>query len=240
MSSNPRKGPSGRKISVTAPTGGLASGALFAIVAGIQGWVGEVIATIAAGVEGAVEVGHQATIPKNTGTGMSFAKGDLWYLDASTGKATPTATGNTLGGKVLAVASTSATTVEVMFFPVGGLGPSIAGLGSTFVPFVPAAAQQALSGAGAVNVTSYCTKWTTPTGGAAGTLANGVQVGQLKKVQLIVDGGDGVLTPANLAAGTTITFADVGDFALLLWNGTDWVAIELGNDADGATAPVLA
>jgi len=74
----------------------------------------------------------------------------------------------------------------------------------------------------------------------AATLADGVVKGQLKKIQLIVDGGDGTLTPTNLASGTTITFADAGDFVLLIWNGTDWVAIELGNDADGATAPVLA
>jgi hypothetical protein len=115
----------------------------------------------------------------------------------------------------------------------------VLGAGSTVVPSIPVSAQQALSGAGAVNVTTFCTKLTT-TGANALTLADGVVVGQLKKIQLIVDGGDGTLTPSNLAGGTTIVFADVGDFALLCWNGTDWVAIELGNDADGVTAPVLA
>ncbi len=125
-------------------------------------------------------------------------------------------------------------------FPVdpdtGGL---VDGLTDMQATYVPKAAQQALSGAGACNVTAFYTAWTT-TGADAGTLADGVVVGQLKKVQLIVDGGDGTLTPSNLAGGTTITFADAGDFAVLLWDGTDWNAIELGNDADGATAPVLA
>jgi hypothetical protein len=116
---------------------------------------------------------------------------------------------------------------------------SITGQGSTVVPVIPIAAQQALSGAGAINITSYYTAWTT-TAANAGTLANGAQKGQLKKIQLIVDGGDGTLTPTSLSGGTTITFADAGDFAILCWNGTAWVAIELGNDADGATAPVLA
>lgn len=115
----------------------------------------------------------------------------------------------------------------------------VTGSGATFTPYIPLAAQQALSGAGAINITSYYTAWTT-TAANAGTLANGVQIGQLKKIQLIVDGGDGTLTPTSLSGGTTITFADAGDFALLAWNGTAWVAIELGNDADGATAPVLA
>lgn len=105
----------------------------------------------------------------------------------------------------------------------------------------PPAAQQTMTTAGAVSVATYCTKVNTTTGaGHASTLADGTVKGQLKKIQLIVDAGDLVLTPANLAGGTTITFADVGDFALLQWSGTAWVPIELGNDADGATAPVLA
>jgi hypothetical protein len=119
-------------------------------------------------------------------------------------------------------------------------GSSIAGpSASTFVPLVPIAAFQSITGAGPMETTSYLTKWTT-TGANAGTLADGSVKGQLKKIQMIVDGGDGTLTPTNLAGGTTITFADAGDFALLCFDGTDWVAIELGNDADGVTAPVLA
>lgn len=106
-------------------------------------------------------------------------------------------------------------------------------------PVMVAAAPQALSDAGAITITEYKTDWTT-TGAAAGTLADGAEVGQLKLIQLIVDGGDATLTPSNLSGGTTITFADAGDSALLQWNGSDWVAIDLFNRADGATAPVLA
>ena len=105
--------------------------------------------------------------------------------------------------------------------------------------YIPSAVQQALSGAGACNVTSFYTAWTT-TGAQAGTLANGTRVGQLKKIQLIVDGGDGTLTPVSLGTGTTITFADAGDYWIGRWNGTAWITIEVGNDADGATAPVIA
>lgn len=118
-------------------------------------------------------------------------------------------------------------------------GSTIAGPSSTFVPLVPIAAQQNLNGAGAINVTTFYTAWTS-TGANAGTLTDGVVKGQLKKIQLIVDAGDATLTPSNLSGGTTITFADAGDYAILAWDGTDWVALELGNDADGATAPVLA
>ncbi|MFI4862427.1 MAG: DUF2190 family protein [Phycisphaerales bacterium JB063] len=119
MSANPRKGPSGRKITLTAPTGGWSSGDLVTILAGNTGWVGEGIADVSAGEEGAVEVGHQATIPKNTGTGEAFTVGAIVYKDASTGAATPNATGNDYLGRATEIAGTSATTVNVVFAPTG-------------------------------------------------------------------------------------------------------------------------
>lgn len=108
---------------------------------------------------------------------------------------------------------------------------SVAGLVGTFQPML---VQQALSGPGAVNITTFYTAWTT-TGADAGTLADSTIKGHLKKVKMIVDGGDGTLTFNGTA---TIVFADAGDYAILMWNGTDWIPVELGNDADGATAPV--
>ena len=100
--------------------------------------------------------------------------------------------------------------------------------------FMPTAVQQALSGAGAVNLTTYYTA-VTNTGADALTLADSTVIGQLKKVKMIVDPGtDSTLT---LNGTSTIVFADVGDYVVLLWNGADWIPVELGNDADGATAP---
>ena len=110
--------------------------------------------------------------------------------------------------------------------------------GSVFSGYY-AAAPQALSGAGAVTVTEYKTN-VTSTGANALTLADGEFVGQRKAIQLIVDGGDATLTPVNLTGGDTITFADAGDRVELVWTGASWVAIDLCNLADGATAPVLA
>ena len=112
---------------------------------------------------------------------------------------------------------------------------------NTLASFIPVSAQQAITGAGAANVTAFYTALTSTSTDAI-TLANGTVIGQLKKIQLIVDGGDATLTPTTLAGGSTITFADAGDFTLLMWAGvnTGWSVIELGNAADGATAPVLA
>lgn len=103
-----------------------------------------------------------------------------------------------------------------------------------------AAAQEDSTTAGALSVNTYYTSVDTTTGtGHASTLAGGLFVGQRKRVQLIVDAGDLVLTVATLSGGNTITFADAGDFAELVWTGSAWVPVQLGNDADGATAPVV-
>ena len=113
--------------------------------------------------------------------------------------------------------------------------------GAMLVSCYPDVAQQALSGAGACNVTAFYTAVTT-TGADALTLAAGTELGQMKKIQMIVDGGNGTLTIANPVSASldVITFADAGDYVLCIWNGTAWRVLELGNDADGATAPGIA
>ena len=83
---------------------------------------------------------------------------------------------------------------------------------------------QSLSGAGAVDLTNLVTELTT-TGANALTLADGTTSGQVKIVNMIVDGGDGTLTPTTFANGTTITFDAVAESATLVWNSTiGWVA----------------
>lgn len=121
------------------------------------------------------------------------------------------------------------------------VGTKATGAGSTFIPFVPMGPHTtSVAPAGAIPITNYYSTLDSTAGATTATLANGAVIGQVKKIQMIADNGDVVVTPANLAGGTTITFADVGDFAILIFDGTDWVAIELGNNADGVTAPVLA
>jgi hypothetical protein len=83
---------------------------------------------------------------------------------------------------------------------------------------------QALSGPGAVNITSLATAFTSTAAGNALTLADGAQ-GQLKTVIYVAEaaGGDtGILTPTNLGSATTITFNTVGDSVTLQFAGTDW------------------
>ena len=88
---------------------------------------------------------------------------------------------------------------------------------------------QALSGPGAVNVTQSVTKFTSTAASNALTLADGVE-GQTKTIVYVAEaaGGDtGVLTPSNLANGTTITFNAIGDACVIQFLGTEWWVILL-------------
>ena len=76
----------------------------------------------------------------------------------------------------------------------------------------------------AVNVSTSITHLNTTGGAHAGGLADGTN-GQIKIITMIADGGDSVITPTNLANGSTITFNDVGDTAMLIFTNTNWVVV---------------
>ena len=69
------------------------------------------------------------------------------------------------------------------------------------------------SGAGAVPITAATVRLTT-TAADALTLANGTN-GQILSIVMVVDGGDGTLTPTTKTGFSTITFGDVGDSVTL-------------------------
>ena len=115
------------------------------------------------------------------------------------------------------------------------------------IPIHLDAAAVPISGAGAVSVACYYTA-ATSTSTDAWTLADGIIHGQLKKVQMIVDGGTSTLTLASAVSTSldVITYADVGDFAILIWADQNddgagyWRILETGNDADGVSGPSVA
>lgn len=75
------------------------------------------------------------------------------------------------------------------------------------------------SGAAAVAITGAIHEITT-IGADALTLADGTE-GQLLNIVMVSDGGDGTLTPTNLANGSTLTF-DNNDTAQLLFTAGAW------------------
>lgn len=109
------------------------------------------------------------------------------------------------------------------------------------VPVICSGAPNAISTTAACGITNYNTTLTTVGAEITPTLADSTVTGQLRRFQMIVDGGfNAVLTPATAFQGgaTIITFADVGDTAELMWNGSAWQILALYNIVDGATAPV--
>lgn len=107
--------------------------------------------------------------------------------------------------------------------------------------FVPNAALDTRTDAGAVSVTSYMT-YVVTTGVAAITLADGTAAGQLKKIMMSVDAGDATLTIATpFSSGTNqVVFSNVGDTVELMWTGSYWRILAAHNVASGGTAtPVV-
>jgi hypothetical protein len=115
--------------------------------------------------------------------------------------------------------------VEQVKFEDGGI--SVAGE-TMFAPFIPAAlGNDIVAGTGgAIPVTNYVTTLSTDAGGDNFTLANGTQIGQLKRLHLIVHGGgNAVITPTSMLGGTTITMTVATSEVELMWNGTQWIPV---------------
>lgn len=85
---------------------------------------------------------------------------------------------------------------------------------------------QALSGAGAVDITNAFTALTTTGAAQALTLANG-SAGEVKIITHVVDGGSAVLTPTTKIGFTTITFTGVGESAMLVYTAAGWAIVAL-------------
>jgi len=64
----------------------------------------------------------------------------------------------------------------------------------------------------------------TTLGAMAASLADGTE-GQIKKIMMTVDGGDCIITPANLAIGATLRLTDVFSSFTLQFSGTSWKVI---------------
>ena len=84
---------------------------------------------------------------------------------------------------------------------------------------------QALSGAGAANLTTSITNCTSTGAAQVVSLADSTQAGQVKIVTHTVDGGDVRVTPTTLDGGSYATLDAVGDTVVLLWNDSAWQII---------------
>lgn len=196
---------------------------------------------------GAVTITPATTITGAlTNTGATYANGGVDRSTAAAlaiGATNATSVVITPATTITGAATHSSTTALVGVTTVTAIAGIVSALATTnqrIVPFFGAGVQDTPAPTAAIPLTNYYSTLNSTAGATTQTLAASTIVGQVKKIQMIVDGGDDVVTVTSLSGGTTITFADVGDTAELMWNGTAWIAIALYNCADGATAPVLA
>ncbi len=106
-------------------------------------------------------------------------------------------------------------------------GANVAAQGDLTVAGAFIGSRQAISGAGAINLTTLFTELTT-TGADAYSLANGT-VGQVKIITMGVDGGNATITPTTFANGTSITMDAVHDSVTLIYGANGWVVLASQN-----------
>ena len=89
----------------------------------------------------------------------------------------------------------------------------------------------------AVGITTALTLLASSGTDTATTLADGTVIGQIKIIVHDVDGGNSVLTGADMLGWNDLDFADDGDTAMLMWTGTTGWAIlsHVAVNADAGT-----
>lgn len=110
--------------------------------------------------------------------------------------------------------------VAMAIMPASGL--TSAGGTRVDLPFFETSGTK--SGAGAIS-TSVPVVLLTTTGADALTLADGIE-GQVLRILMVVDGGNGTLTPTTKLGYSTITFNDAGDTVTLMFvTGRGWMIL---------------
>ena len=133
-------------------------------------------------------------------------------------------------GTNFAILSNSAGNLEIKSGNTTALsmtGANVAAQGDLTVSGAFIGSRQAISGAGAINLTTLFTELTT-TGADAYSLANGT-VGQVKIITMGVDGGNATITPTTFANGTSITMDAVHDSVTLIYGANGWVVLASQN-----------
>jgi len=94
----------------------------------------------------------------------------------------------------------------------------------TGVLIAPDSSETVTATTSVASVATSITYVDTTLGAMALSLADGTE-GQIKKIMMTVDGGDCIITPANLAVGATLRLTEVFSSYTLQFSGTSWKVI---------------
>ena len=98
--------------------------------------------------------------------------------------------------------------------------------GTIFAGFFPLGAPQALAGPGAANITAYQTQFTSTGTGDAITLADATQIGQMKRIDYVAEAAGADTGVITLSGYTSITLNAIGDYVVVIFDGTDYFITE--------------
>ena len=213
------------------PTHGSEAGAMFLQVANASGVITTVLSAFHDGSNGIVSVGDSAS------PGILVSGGDENLI---------LQTGNTTTGSITI---TDGANGDIAISPNGSgavIIPAGSGIESATanvsVPFEYTAANEIIAEAagGAISVATLVTTIGADAGGDTFTMAVGTIIGQKKKIIFVsTSGGTGVVTFAGRGTVNTLTFTAAGEYAEFIWDGTDWLDVELSSYGTFATPPVL-
>ncbi len=161
-------------------------------------------------------------------TASPLSRADLYAKLAEHDDALDALDGGAIGGILLAATVAGRALIAAGYFDAATLTAKVA-VGGISVPLLNpmiASGIQALNGAGAIDLVTSLTNYTSTGGAQALTLADSTVTGQDKTIVHVVDGGSGVITAGgalHLAAGiATITLANAWDWISLKWTGALW------------------
>lgn len=195
-------------------------------------------------VTGAIAAGTVAVAVISSGADANLTinakgTGTIGIGTVSTGAVTITPATTITGASTHS--STTALVGVTTVTAAAGIVSSLATTNQRIVPFFGAGTHTTAAAAGAIVLTNYQSYLDSNAGATTQTLAASTIVGQVKRITMIVDGGDDVVTVTSLSGGTTITFSNIGDTWEGMWNGTNWITLAKHNEATGSLAtPVIA
>lgn len=102
--------------------------------------------------------------------------------------------------------------------------------------FIASGDQESISTGNYISLNCFNSKLYTTDASVSLSLSNGVQDGQLKKFTLVFKGNDETCVtihcPSLQGVSSQVTFSNVGDQLLMMWNGGAWCVLETLNIMD--------